>query len=102
MFEVQETPEFKAWRASLSDGHARSRIAARVARVALGLVGDAKSVGGSVSELRIDHGPGYRLYFTRRGRTLLILLCGGDKGSQDRDIRRAQTMASSIGEFHAH
>ena len=102
MLEVQETPEFKVWRTSLSDGRARSRIAGRIARVALGLVGDTKSVGGGVSELRIDHGPGYRLYFTRRGRTLVILLCGGDKGSQDRDIRRAQTMASSIGDAHAH
>ncbi len=97
MFDVVETAGFKAWRASLPDERAQSRIAGRIARVALGLIGDAKPVGDGVSGLRIDHGPGYRLCFTRRGRTLIILLCGGDKGPQSRDIRRARALASSTG-----
>lgn len=94
MIEVVETPTFKAWREALADERAQSRIAARIARVALGLIGDVKSLGGGVSEIRIDHGPGYRLYFTRRGPTIVILLCGGDKGSQARDLKAAQSMAS--------
>ena len=102
MFDIVETPGFKAWREALPDQRAQSRIAGRIARVALGLIGDARSVGGGVSELRIDHGPGYRLYFTRRGRTLVIPLCGGDKRSQSRDIRQAQSMASNIGDPHVH
>lgn len=101
MFDIVETSEFSAWRASLSDERAQSRIAGRIARVALGLIGDAKSVGDRVSELRVDHGPGYRLYFTRRGRTLVVLLCGGDKSSQARDIRRARAMASILGSSDA-
>ena len=81
MIEVVETPTFKAWREALADERARSCIAARIARVALGLMGDVKSLGGGVSEIRVDHGPGYRLYFTRRGPAIVILLCADDKGS---------------------
>ncbi len=75
------------------DLQARARIAVRIDRLADGNPGDAKSVGDGVSELRIDYGPGYRLYFTRKGDRLVILLCGGDKSSQDRDIRQAKAMA---------
>ena len=96
MVELVSTPAFAAWLDSLSDATGRSRIAKRLARVELGLMGDAKSVGGGVSELRVDHGPGYRVYFTRRGQAVVILLCGGDKGSQARDIARAQAMVLEL------
>ena len=75
-----------------------ARIAIRIDRLALGNPGDVKSVGGKVSELRVDYGPGYRIYFTRRGQEIVILLCGGDKGSQKRDIRIAVSLASVIHE----
>ena len=78
------------------DARARARIAARVRRAELGNFGDSKSVGGGVSEMRIDHGPGYRLYFTVRGQSLILLLCGGDKRTQVTDIRRAQQMLSEL------
>jgi putative addiction module killer protein len=85
---------FSAWLARLKDIKGRARIAARIERVRLtGNFGDARSLGNGVSELRIDYGPGYRLYFTLQGDEIVILLCAGDKGSQDRDIRRAIRMA---------
>lgn len=96
MIEVRETPEFSRWLASLRDQRAVLHIVRRISRVAAGNTGDAKSVGGAVSELRIDHGPGYRVYFTRRGQVVVILLCGGDKRTQDRDIRRAMEIAESL------
>lgn len=92
MADVVSTPAFVAWLEDLADDTARSRITKRIARVELGLFGDAKSVGGGVSEIRVDYGPGYRIYFTRRGAEIVILLCGGDKGSQARDIAKAQSM----------
>ena len=91
--EVRQTPEFRDWFDDLRDDRARGRIDARLRRVARGAVGDAKSVGGGVSELRIDYGPGYRLYYTRREQRLILLLVGGDKSSQARDIMRARAMA---------
>lgn len=90
---VKSTRAFRDWRASLHDRNAGVVIDRRLARLRLGLLGDVKPVGGGVSELRIDVGPGYRLYFTRRGAELVILLCGGDKSSQKRDIRRAQDLS---------
>jgi putative addiction module killer protein len=75
---------------------ARARIAKRIDRLAQGNFGDAKSVGGGVSELRFDFGPGYRVYYTMRGQVVVILLCGGDKGSQQRDIERAMALAKDI------
>lgn len=93
MIEVRQTVEFAAWLAGLGDVRAQERIAQRVVRLQAGLFGDAKSVGSGVAELRIDYGPGYRLYFIRRGKVLIILLCGGDKRSQSRDIERARQMA---------
>ena len=91
--ELRQTATFTAWFAALRDDQARKRIAARLVRLSAGLFGDAKSVGDGVSELRVDHGPGYRVYFTRRGQTIVLLLCGGDKGSQQRDIESAKAMA---------
>lgn len=96
MVEGRQTTVFLAWLEGLRDDDARVRIVARLDRLARGNAGDVKSVGGGVSELRIDHGPGYRLYFTRRGQALVILLCGGDKRTQARDIKRAQKMAQEL------
>ena len=92
MVEVTSTPAFLAWLEALADPTARSRIVKRIVRFELGLFGDVKSVGGGVGEMRVDYGPGYRVYFTRRGPEIVILLCGGDKGSQARDIAKAQSM----------
>ena len=93
MFEIVETAEFARWLAGVSDAVSKARILLRIQRLAGGHFGDVKSVGGGVSELRIHTGPGYRIYFRRRGRTLVILLCAGDKDSQVRDIARATTLA---------
>lgn len=95
---IQQTAEFRAWAKSLRDGVAKSRIADRIDRLARGLLGDVQSVGGGVSELRIHYGPGYRVYFVQRGDVLIVLLCGGDKGSQARDIARAKALASTLEE----
>ena len=80
----------------MRDAVARAIIARRIDRLAGGNMGDAKSVGGKVTELRIDHGPGYRVYLTRRGSVLVVLLCGGDKSTQAADIRLAQSMAAKV------
>jgi putative addiction module killer protein len=81
---------FRDWLEGLKDQQARARIRVRLNRVRLGNFGDCKSLGGGVSELRISHGPGYRVYFGRKGNTVVILLCGGDKGTQSKDIALAQ------------
>ena len=96
MYTVLQSGALKEWVSGLKDARARARIAARVRRAELGNFGDSKSVGGGVSEMRIDHGPGYRLYFTVRGQSLILLLCGGDKRTQVTDIRRAQQMLSEL------
>ena len=93
---VQTTTVFRDWLGRLRDERARDAILARMFRLADGNVGDARSVGHGVSELRIHYGPGYRLYFTRRGKTLVLLLVGGDKASQEADIRRAQDMVKEM------
>ena len=93
MIEVRQTLEFRDWLASLRDQRARERIAQRVVRLQAGLFGDAKIFDG-IGELRVDYGPGYRVYFVRRGNVLVILLCGGDKRTQSADIARARLMAS--------
>lgn len=81
---------FEEWLDNLKDKRAAARVLARLARVRQGNLGDCKSVGEGVSELRVDYGPGYRVYFGRDGHTLVVLLCGGDKRTQERDIRQAK------------
>jgi len=92
-YEVLQTPAFALWLNNLRDLRGRIAIARRIERAEAGNLGDAKSVGGDVLELRIDVGPGYRVYCTRRRGVLLLLLCGGSKGSQKTDIRRAQRLS---------
>jgi putative addiction module killer protein len=96
MLTVETTNAFDAWLAGLRDRRGRTSISQRITRLAAGQLGDVKSVGDRVSELRIDTGPGYRLYFTRRGGHLIVLLCGGDKSSQSRDIARAKALEREL------
>ena len=96
MLVVRRTTEFIDWLLELRDVAARVRIAKRIDRIAQGNFGDAKSIGEGVSELRFTFGPGYRVYYTRHGDVVVILLCGGDKASQGGDIERAKTMAQEI------
>ena len=91
--EIRQTELFARWLASLRDRRARMRITARIRRLSLGNFGDVKPVGGGISEMRVDYGPGYRVYFVQRGETLVILLAGGDKSTQGRDIARARELA---------
>lgn len=91
-FQLAETDAFHHWLGSLADRRGAARILDRIKRASNGNFGDVKPVGSGVSEMRIDHGPGYRVYFFRRGRTLVILLCGGDKKSQRTDVARAIRM----------
>lgn len=98
MYSIQQTETFAKWLSGLRDLRAKARIIARVRRAEHGNLGDTKSVGGGVSEMRIDVGPGYRLYYTRRGEILIILLVGGDKSTQDRDIKHAQAMLQELEE----
>lgn len=90
------SPEFATWISESSDSKGKARILARLRSATLGNVDDCESVGEGVSEMRIHVGPGYRVYFVRRGTTVYLLLCGGDKGSQNRDIRRARRMALEL------
>jgi len=94
--EIRQTDVFENWFATLRDRAARARITARIRRLSLGNPGDVKPVGAGVSEMRIDYGPGYRVYFVGRGETIVILLCGGDKRTQDRDIKRALELAHDV------
>ena len=89
---------FKTWFRGVADEQAQAKIVARLARIRLGNFGDVKAVGEGVSELRIDAGPGYRVYFVRRGAAVYMLLTGGDKGSQKRDIEAAKAMARELKE----
>jgi putative addiction module killer protein len=98
VFTVQQTEEFQRWLDDLADMRAQVRIVARIRLAEAGNLGDWAPVGGSVSEMRTHLGPGYRLYFTRRGGVLIIMLAGGDKGSQARNIKRAQRIATELGE----
>ena len=95
-FQLAETDEFHHWLGSLADRRAAARIVDRIKRASNGNFGDAKAVGSGVSEMRIDYGPGYRVFFFRRGKELVILLCGGDKKSQKADIARAVRMKEEI------
>lgn len=96
MLEVRQTEVYAQWFNSLDDRQARARIDVRIRRLSLGNPGDVKPVGEGVSELRIDYGPGYRIYFVQRGQTLVILLAGGDKSTQDQDIKTARELAQKL------
>lgn len=96
MIEVRQTETFAAWFYNLHDRRAKARIQARIDRLSLGNPGDARPVGGGVSELRIDYGPGYRVYFVRRGEAIIVLRAGGDKHSQARGIKAALDLARSL------
>jgi putative addiction module killer protein len=92
--ELIKSTTFDRWLADLRDKRAVARILARLDRLAVGNPGDVKPVGEGISEIRIDYGPGYRVYFLQRGLLLIVLLCGGDKSTQDRDIARAKALAA--------
>ena len=96
MIEVRQTEAYSRWFEELRDRQARARINIRIRRLSLGNFGDVKPVGEGVSELRIEYGPGYRVYFAQRGRALVVLLAGGDKHSQDKDIKRALDLAREL------
>lgn len=93
MIELIKTSSFDRWLRQLRDIRAKARIEARIRRLSLGNPGDVKPVGDGISELRIDYGPGYRVYFMAKGPIIVVLLCGGDKGSQSRDIELAKSIA---------
>ncbi len=96
MIEIRQTVVYVRWFNSLRDRKARARIDVRIRRLSLGNPGDVKAVGEGVSELRIDYGPGYRVYYTQRGQRLIVLLAGGDKPTQKQDIKRALEIARDL------
>jgi len=96
MLEIRQTEIYAQWFQSLRDRQARARINVRIRRLSLGNPGDVRPVGEGVSELRINYGPGYRVYFAQRGQKLVILLAGGDKHTQDQDIRTARELAKQV------
>ena len=96
MFEIRQSAEFAAWLDDLRDLRGRARVQSRIERLAAGNPGDVKPVGHGVSELRIAYGPGYRVYFVRKGRTVVVLLAGGNKGTQAADIKTALRLARNL------
>jgi putative addiction module killer protein len=96
VIEVRQTDEFQRRLRNLRDDRAVARIAARIRRLEQGNPGDAKSLGSGLLEMRVDHGPSYRVYYVRRGVVIVVLLCGGDKRTQQRDIKRAQALAAEL------
>jgi len=96
VIEIRQTEEYSGWFEKLRDRQARARILARIRRLSLGNPGDVEPVGEGVSEMKIDYGPGYRVYYKQRGKTLVVLLAGGDKKSQKRDIKKAQELARGL------
>jgi putative addiction module killer protein len=96
VIEIRQTELYARWFDGLRDARARARIDVRIRRLSLGNPGDVRPVGEGVSELRIDYGPGYRVYFVQRGQALIILLAGGDKRTQERDVQKAIKMAREI------
>tara|TARA_R110001592_G_scaffold313327_6_gene588693 strand:+ start:414 stop:710 length:297 start_codon:yes stop_codon:yes gene_type:complete len=98
MLEIRTTTVFVGWLDGLRDIRARARIQARIERLATGNPGDVKPVGEGVSELRINYGPGYRVYFKQQGQTLIVLLAGGDKSTQSKDIKLALQLATQLSE----
>lgn len=98
MIELHQTETFRKWWTRLKDERARGVITSRLDRLAYGHPGDAEPVGEGVSELRIHYGPGYRVYFQKRGNTIIVLLCGGDKATQKKDIKTAKRLAKEWSE----
>jgi len=98
MFTIRRTRDYADWIKTLKDFRAQARITDRIDRLAAGNPGDVKPVGEGVSELRINYGPGYRVYFVREGSIVYVLLCGGDKSTQDKDIRLAKKLAQQLKE----
>lgn len=98
MIKIKQTETFRKWRARLKDERLRGLIASRLDRLAFGHAGDVEPVGQGISELRFRHGPGYRIYFQKRGDTIIVLLCGGDKSTQAKDINAAKRMADEWSE----
>ena len=96
MIKVRETEEFSRWLHRLKDDNAAARILVRIRRAELGSLGHCRSVGGGVMEMRVDYGPGYRVYFARQGDSIVVLLCGGDKRTQQRDIKRAKELMEQL------
>lgn len=96
MVEIRQTGVYALWFAGLRDRQSKSRIDIRIRRLSLGNPGDVRPVGEGISELRIDYGPGYRVYFIQQGMELIVLLAGGDKSSQERDIRQAKALAREL------
>lgn len=96
MYEIRQTDEYARWFEKLRDQRAKARILVRIRRLSLENPGDAQPVGEGVSELRIDYGPGYRVYFKQQGQTVVVLLVGGDKRTQSRDIEKAKALARNI------
>jgi len=96
MFEVTRTEAFDGWLKGLKDSKGRTKIQARIDRLANGNPGDVRPIGDGLSELRIDFGPGYRVYYARAGKTMYLLLCGGDKGNQAADIKSARSMWKNL------
>lgn len=96
MIEIRQTEEYARWFDKLRDRAARARVLVRIRRLSLGNPGDVAPVGEGVSELRVDYGPGYRVYFIHKGETLIVLLAGGDKRTQQRDIEKAKELARGL------
>ncbi len=96
MIEIRQTDAYSEWFEGLHDRQAKARINIRIRRLSLGNCGDVKPVGEGISEMRIDYGPGYRVYFARRGEHMVVLLAGGDKRTQAGDIRRALELAREL------
>ncbi len=96
MIEVRKTDLFAKWLDELRDSRARARVQVRIERLAIGNPGDVEPVGEGISEMKIDYGPGYRVYFTKRGQKLIILLAGGDKSTQSKDIKTALRLARDL------
>ena len=95
MHKIFKASGFDAWLSNLRDRHAAARVQARIDRLAVGNPGDVRPVGSGISEMRIDYGPGYRVYFMKRGAVIIVLLCGGDKTTQQADIEEAKELAST-------
>jgi putative addiction module killer protein len=96
MLEVQKTEVFDEWLSRLADERAKAKIASRIERLGLGNPGDVKPVGDGISEMRVPYGPGYRVYFKQTDKAVILLLCGGDKSTQARDIKRAKEIAAEL------